>query len=103
MIFSLQEREAVGELLKLALLNDPIFSPELFHTLTGTSASEISVTFDSSKILDLNDLRMRRLVFDVLNSLVNFPHRQGERIWSEIGLTTGQMRDLAHKLRVLGV
>jgi hypothetical protein len=103
MIFSQQEQKAVDSLVEISLLSDPIFSPELFHTLAGVTSEEVSHILSNSEATVENDFPMRRLVFDVLNNLVNFPHRQSARIWSTTGLTNGHVRELCDRLRALGV
>ncbi len=103
MIFSQQEQKAVDSLLEISLLNDPMFSPELFHTLAGITPEEVSHLLNNSEATVESHFMTRRLVFDVLNNLVNYPHRQSARILSCTGLTNGPVRELCDRLRALGV
>lgn len=103
MILDQKEQKALDSLLEISLLTDPIFSPELFHTLTGITSEEVSQIIGDSEATVDSDFPKRRLVYRVLTNLVNFPHRQNARIWSSTGLTNDQVRELRDRLRALGV
>lgn len=103
MKFSPQEHEVIRRLVQIALVDDPILDRYLFHTLTGTWVEDVTLELDKAAPLSLEDSSTKRLVFDVLNSLCNYPHRQDDRVCSEVGLRRDEIRDLKNRVRDLGV
>jgi len=90
---------SLARLVDLAVDANPVFSSELFHTLTGYTPEEVSYVLKMSDEIDLMDELANSVVFAVLLNLINVPHRQNERIYTETGLAAGQVKTLREEVR----
>lgn len=99
--------QLLTRLVALCLFDDrSVFPPDLFHTLTGLEISEIHELLPDSKI-DLGDRYHRMVAYLVLANLVNYPHRQDERIIESTGCSRGDIavlkKEFLSHLEAMGV